>query len=257
VKFSIITVCFNAVETIQDTIDSLAAQHYDDVEYIVVDGGSTDGTLEIITQSPNITRFVSEPDQGIYDAMNKGIAVAQGDVIGILNADEFYSNSDALNVVADAFIINPHVDMIISNVDFVASGELAKSVRFYSSMNFSPWKMRFGLMPAHPGLFVKKSAYQQAGKYKLGYKIGADFDMLVRLILVHKLPYGKLNKTLVRMRIGGVSTSGIQSYILSTQEIVKSLNENKIYTNMFMVLARLPVKFIQKLIFNIKMLRHK
>ena len=245
-KISIITVCYNSSQFLESAITSVLAQKYSDIEYIVIDGGSDDGTLAILkTYSDRITHVISEPDKGIYDAMNKGLALATGDVIGILNSDDFYPHTNVINEVVSAFESSPLADMVLGNVDFVMPSELNKPVRYYSSYSFRPWKMRFGFMPAHPGAFIKKSAYDEIGKYKLGYQIGADFDMFVRLLLVKKMPYFKLNQMLVRMRVGGISTSGFKSYLVSSKEIMRSLKENRIYSNSLFVLLRLPVKFVQ------------
>jgi len=249
VKISIITVVWNGVSTIQNTIDSVLAQTYKNVEYIIVDGDSSDGTVEVIKSYGNkISRFISEPDRGLYDAMNKGIALATGNVIGILNSDDFYLHSEVITDVAREFTQNLGADLVLGNVDFVQPDDLIKRVRLYSAFKFALWKMRFGFMPAHPGTFIKKSAYDKVGQYKLGYKSGSDFDMFVRILVVARLPYVKLNKTLVRMRVGGVSTSGIKSYAITTNEMLRSLKENQIYSNRLMVLVRLPVKFVQLLL---------
>ncbi len=247
-KISIITVCYNASQFLESAIVSVLAQKYPDIEYIVIDGGSTDGTLSILeTNSDRIDHIVSESDKGIYDAMNKGLALATGDVIGILNSDDFYPHANVINEVVSAFEMSPSVDMVLGNVNFVSPGQLDRLVRHYSSYHFKPWKMRFGFMPAHPGAFIRCSAYEKVGSYKLGYKIGADFEWFVRAFLVEKLKYVKLNKTLVRMREGGVSTSGLKSYWIISKEVIRALSENGIYSNLFFVLIRLPIKAFHKL----------
>jgi glycosyltransferase involved in cell wall biosynthesis len=245
-KISIITVCYNSATTIRDTIDSVLAQDYSDIEYIVIDGGSTDTTLNILGEYRNlISHLISEPDQGIYDAMNKGIALASGDVVGILNSDDFYHNSNVLKNIDNIFNNNPNIDMVLGNVDFVSLDDLENPMRLYSSVNFHPWKLRFGLMPAHPGAFIKKSAYNRVGKYKLGYKISADFDMFVRLLLINQCTFKKLNETLVRMRMGGISTSGFASNFFSTKEMLRSFDENNIYSNYFFISLRFLFKLSQ------------
>jgi len=245
-KISVITVCFNSEKTIRDTIESVLAQDYPSIEYIIVDGGSNDDTLEVIREYPTcVDTVISESDKGIYDAMNKGIALTTGDVIGILNSDDFYLHSEVISQVVQAFKDNPNADLVLGNVDFVNACDLTRPTRLYSSFRFLPWKMRFGFMPAHPGAFIKKSAYDKVGLYKLGYKIGADFDLFVRMLMVKKMPYFKLNHTLVRMRVGGVSTSGLRSYLTSTNEMLRSLKKNKVYSNSLFILLRLPVKFFQ------------
>ncbi|PHR50808.1 glycosyltransferase family 2 protein [Cycloclasticus sp.] len=245
-RVSIITVCYNSSQYISSAIDSVLSQSYIDIEYIVVDGGSTDETLSIINKSANmIQHIISEPDSGIYDAMNKGVALATGDIIGVLNSDDFYPNPDVISDVVDIFNENTDIDLLLGNVDFVTAENLVKPVRTYSSFNFAPWKMRFGFMPAHPATFVKKSVYEEVGLYKLGYQIAADFDMFVRMLVGHKCRYVKLDKTLVRMRMGGVSTSGLKSYWISTKEMMRSLEENGVYSNFVFIFVRLPVKFFQ------------
>jgi glycosyltransferase involved in cell wall biosynthesis len=223
------------------------SQSHDDIEYIIIDGNSKDNTVPIVkSYDDRVITLISEPDKGIYDAMNKGLSLATGDVIGILNSDDFYPHSDVLAQVVQAFEQNPNVDMVLGNVDFVKVDNLDLPVRFYSSFGFSPWKMRFGFMPAHPAAFIKRSAYEKIGSYTLGYKIGADFEWFVRALMVQRLSYVKLNQTLVRMREGGVSTSGLKSYWLSSKEQLRALRSNGVYSNWLFVLTRLPIKFLQK-----------
>ena len=246
-KVTIITVCLNRETFISTAIDSVLSQSYPHIEYIIVDGGSKDGTLSIIqSYGVRVAKIVSEADKGIYDAMNKGLALATGDVIGVLNSDDFYPHNDVVAQVVEVLNENPDVKMVLGNVDFVHPDDLTRPIRFYSSFNFTAWKMRFGFMPAHPAAFIKRSAYEKVGNYKLGYKIGADFEWFVRALLVHRLPYAKLNQTLVRMREGGVSTSGLRSYWVSSKEQLRALRENSVYSNFLFVLVRLPIKFVQK-----------
>lgn len=245
-KVSIITVCFNSQTTIRDTIESVLTQTYPDIEYIIVDGQSTDKTLDIIHEyQDRIAKIISEPDKGIYDAMNKGVASATGEVIGILNSDDFYRNDKSVAEVVAAFQNSPSVDMVLGGVDFAQEENLNHIVRYYKSTGFKPWKLRFGLMAPHPGAFIRRKAYDQVGAYKINYKISADFDFFVRSLLVHKLRFKIEDKIWVRMRIGGVSTSGLQSYKISTQEMYRSFKENKLYTNFLFLLVRLPLKILQ------------
>lgn len=225
---------------------STLSQKYHDIEYIVIDGASSDATLEIIDEYRNqIAHIVSESDNGIYDAMNKGLSLATGDVIGILNSDDFYPHSEVFSQVVQAFKDSPNTDLVLGNVDFVNAWNLTKPIRFYSSFGFVPWKMRFGFMPSHPGAFIKKSVYDEVGGYKIGYKIGADFDIFVRMLVIKKMSYIKLNQTLVRMRMGGISTAGFKSNWIVTDEMLRSLKENQIYSNRVFILMRLPIKFLQ------------
>ena len=252
-KVSIITATYNSAFTISDTLQSLNAQSYLDIEHIIIDGASKDNTLDLVRQQcSRVTKIICEPDRGIYDAMNKGLALASGDVIGILNSDDFYLHEDTIAEVVKAFEANPGVDMVLGNVDFVRPDDLTRPSRFYSSFNFVSWKMRFGFMPAHPAAFIKYSAYERVGNYKLDYKIGADFEWFVRALVVHRLPHIKLNQTLVRMREGGVSTSGLKSYLVSSKEQLRALRENGVVSNILFVLVRLPIKLFQKFFVKVK-----
>lgn len=247
-KISLITVSYNSAATIQTTLDSVAAQGYADLEYIIVDGGSKDATLGLVDHYPDlVTACISEPDQGIYDAMNKGVLRATGDVVGILNSDDFYLSDHVLHEVAALFSADPELEVVLGDVDFVNNDDLNQPVRRYLTGNFKPWMFRFGFMPPHPAVFVRKSAYDRVGLYKLGYKIAADFDLLTRLLLVDRAMYQIANKTWVRMRTGGASTNGLKSNLISTKEMLRSLKENGIYSNVFFLLLRLPIKYIRQI----------
>ncbi|MFY0678035.1 MAG: glycosyltransferase [Neptuniibacter sp.] len=252
-KITIITVCFNSEKTIRDTIESVVAQKYFDIEYIVVDGGSTDRTLAIVGEySDCVSKVISEPDEGIYDAMNKGVSVSKGDIIGILNSDDFYPHSQVITEVVETFVSNSGVDIVLGGVDFVDGKQTEIVKRTYKSLFFKAWQMRFGMMPPHPGAFVKREVYEEVGLYKLGYTIAADFDFFVRALLVKKMSFYCSNSFWVRMRVGGVSTSGFNSYVISTKEMLRSFRENGLYTNSFFILTRLPIKFFRKIKLCIK-----
>lgn len=245
-KISVITVSYNSESTIRDTIESVLAQTYPDVEYIIVDGASRDNTMGIISEySTSIAKVVSEPDKGIYDAMNKGIALATGDVVGILNSDDFYESVTSLASVAAAFAQNPSSALVYGDVVFVEPEDLERITRFYSAAHFKSWKLRFGWMPPHPGTFVKSSVYRDVGRYSLLYKISADYEMFVRLLLVKRLQYAHINQVLVRMRSGGVSTSGVKSSLRLNREIVQACRRNGVYTNLLMILSKIPFKLME------------
>jgi glycosyltransferase involved in cell wall biosynthesis len=244
---SIITVVYNGGDSISKTIDSVLSQSYNNIEYIIIDGKSVDNTFDIITSYKNkISTFVSEPDNGIYDAMNKGISLSNGDVIGILNSDDFYSNKDVISLVIEKFNNYPKIDMILGNVVFVRPNNLDAVARLYSSFKFKNWKIRFGFSPAHPAAFIKKSAYLKVGKYSEEYKISADFEWFSRAFFHHHLKYEKINRNLVTMREGGVSTSGFKSYLTSSREQLHALKSNNIYSNIVFIAFRLPLKFFLK-----------
>ncbi len=245
-RVSIITVCYNSAATIEDTITSVLSQDYKNIEYIVIDGGSSDATLDIINKyREQISIVISEPDKGIYDAMNKGIKNATGDIVGILNSDDFYETQDVITEVVDNFDVG--TDMVFGDLIFVKPENIKKITRFYSLPHFKAWKLRFGWMPPHPATFIKKSVYDKYGLYKINYKISADYEVFVRFLLVNKVNFKHINKILVRMRDGGVSTSGLKSSLTLNKEIVKACKENGVYTNILILMSKLPFKLLELL----------
>ncbi|MBC3374674.1 glycosyltransferase [Pseudomonas sp. SWRI92] len=245
-KISIITVSYNSAATIRDTIESVLSQSYRNIEYIVVDGASKDATLAIVNEyTDRIEKIVSEPDKGIYDAMNKGIALATGDVIGILNSDDFFEADDVIYSVVKTFASSPESQLVFGDIVFVSADDLNTVTRFYSAGHFRPWKLRFGWMPPHPATFVRAEAYRKIGPYSLEYKISADYEMFVRLLMVHAFNFARLEKVLVRMRAGGVSTSGVRSSLHLNKEIVQACRRNGVYTNLLMVLSKIPFKLFE------------
>ena len=244
-KISIITVCYNSATTIRDAIQSVLSQNHPDIEYIIIDGNSQDGTVEIIKSfGKKIDHWISEPDKGIYDAMNKGIALATGEVVGILNSDDFYFDHSILSKVADAFS-DEKVDSIFGDLIFVDPVDLNKVVRRYSSKGWNPERFAWGFMPAHPTFFVRRKYYEQFGLFKTDYKIAADYEILIRLLYVHKLSYRYLPLTMVKMRKGGVSSNGIRSTIVLNDEIIRGCRENGIKTNIFKVYPKYVVKLFE------------
>ena len=245
-KISIITICYNSEKTIRHTIESVLSQGYPDIEYIVIDGLSSDNTMNIVNEYiEKITKIVTEPDQGIYDAMNKGVKHSTGDIVGILNSDDFFENSFVVSDVMDHFKSNPSSSLVIGDVVYVEPSNTVNITRFYSTIKFKPWKLRFGWMPPHAATFIKKTAYNKVGKYSVNYKISADYELFVRMLMVRKMDYSRINKVLVRMRTGGVSTSSIRASFLLNSEIVKACKTNGIYTNLFLVLLKIPFKMLE------------
>ncbi len=244
-KISLLTVSYNSAATIRDTIESIRKQDYPAIEYIVVDGNSKDGTVDIIKEhSTFITHWVSEPDKGIYDAMNKAIDLATGDVVGILNSDDFYSSEHIISQVADAFN-NPQIDAIFGDLVFVEPDNLQKTVRTYSSAKWNPSKFARGFMPAHPTFFVRRKYYEQFGLFRTDYKIAADYELLIRFLYVHKLTYKYLPLTMVKMRRGGVSSRNFMSNIVLNNEIIRACRENGISTNVFKVYPKYFTKLFE------------
>jgi len=245
-KISIITVCYNSGDTIKDTILSVIGQTYKNIEYIIIDGGSTDATLNIINQfKQNISTIISEPDNGIYDAMNKGIELSTGDVVGILNSDDFFENTNVVENIANNFKETPFLDAVFGDVILSKPNSLNKISRYYSSRNFQPWMLNVGVMPAHPASFIKKSIYEDIGCYRTDLEIAADFEFMVRFFLKNSFFYLKTNMPYVRMRSGGVSNSGFNSFVTVSKEIKKSFLINSMNASMLFICLRLPIKFFQ------------
>ncbi|MCG8309337.1 MAG: glycosyltransferase [Cytophagales bacterium] len=230
-KITIITVCYNSALHIEDAINSVYSQDYEDIEHIVIDGNSTDGTKQILRDHQDKLSFwISEDDHGIYDAMNKGILKARGDVIGILNSDDFYFNDHVISTVAEAFQ-NNEVDAVFGDLIFVDPDNLDRTVRTYSSKKWHPDKFARGYMPAHPTFFVRRGFYAKHGLFETDYEIAADYEMLIRLLYVHKLNYRYLPMKMVKMRKGGVSSNGLKSNITLNNEIIRACRKHGIRTN--------------------------
>ncbi|WPR71642.1 glycosyltransferase family 2 protein [Flavobacterium sp. NG2] len=223
-KITIITVCYNSAATIEKTIQSVANQTYKDIEYIIVDGKSKDNTLAIIQANESIiTKWVSEPDKGLYDAMNKGIAMASGDIIGILNSDDTFHSNTVLEEIA-AVHQNNVIDASVGNI--IQHNTKGKIIRLYSSKSWKPEKLKIGFMPPHPSIFFKKSLFQKYGDYTLDFKIGADYELITRFFLKNNISWKYSGITTTAMLVGGLSSSGTSSYKLITKEIQKALGMN-------------------------------
>jgi glycosyltransferase involved in cell wall biosynthesis len=244
-KISIVTTSFNSASTIRDTIDSVLSQDYDNLEYIIADGGSKDGTLDIIKSynDPRI-RWISEPDKGIYDGMNKGIKMATGEIVGIINSDDFYKNNSVISAVAEGFA-DQKTEAVFGDVRFVNPDNLNKTVRYYSSKRFRPSKFRFGFMPAHPTFFTKKKWFDKLGYYQTDYKIAADYELLIRFLYKHRLPYKYIPLDMIVMRTGGASTKSIKSNYILNKEIVRGCKENGITTFMWLLTFKYFIKVFE------------
>ena len=245
-KISIITVVRNNASTIKDTIDSVLKQTYSNVEYIVIDGSSTDGTIEIIQgYKKYIKKFISEKDKGVYDAMNKGINLATGDVIGLLNGDDVYFDETVLQNVANAFKKNES-DCVYGDLYYVERNNLDEVVRYWKSSKFKKGSFARGWHPPHPTFFLKKEVYSKYGLYDIEMKVSADFDLMLRLLEKYNITSHYLPTILVRMRTGGMSNKTIKNIIISNQSILRSFDKYKIKINKFMYLIyRLLPKVMQ------------
>jgi len=219
VKVSIITVCYNSEKTIRDTIESVVSQNYSDIEYIIVDGGSKDKTLSIVeSYHQSITKIISEEDSGMYDAMNKGINISTGNLIGILNSDDIFADENIVSIIVKIFSQN-QVDIIWGDVVFIDKRNRIR--RFYSGSGISPSSFDSGIMPPHPAVFIKKDCYENFGYFNIKYKIASDYDLLFRFLKLNDLKYFYLPKVLVKMKLGGASNSSISSIFKLNKEIFK------------------------------------
>lgn len=228
-KITVITVAYNAAKTIADTCASVAAQTHPDIEHIIIDGGSSDDTAAIVAANARPGHvFVSEPDNGLYDAMNKGIARATGDLIGFLNADDFFCRTDATALIAAAATANPAADAVCGAVAIVAADDVTILRRAYPSKSFAPWMLRFGHMPPHPGFYARRDAMAAIGSFDSTLRICADFDWMLRFFHVNRLAMTAVTPTLVTMRDGGVSSQGWASRRLLNSEIVAALRRRGI-----------------------------
>lgn len=245
---SIITATFNSAKTLKDTIQSVLRQTNKDFEYLIIDGGSTDETIDIVksyeSEFSGRLKWVSEKDQGIYDAMNKGIKMASGDVVGILNSDDYFTSDDILQTVDNAFKSH-EIDAIYGDIHFIRDGNSQKCVRYYSSRMFRPFWLRFGFMPAHPSFYCKREVFEKAGLYSLDYKIGADYEMMVRLFKKYRIMSQYINKDFVTMRTGGASNNNVRSRITLINEDVKACKENGVYTNSLFVMLKFMYKIFE------------
>lgn len=249
---SIITCTYNSAETIADTIKSVNAQTYPNIEHIIVDGLSKDNTLEIVKEFAGERQIIkSEKDNGIYDAFNKGIRMATGDIIGVLNSDDFFTSDTIIEQVVNAFN-KGNIDAVYGDIHFVKPDNLNKCVRYYSSKSFRSWMMRMGFMFAHPSFYVKREYYENLGLYKTDYKIAADFELLLRFVVKAKIKCKYLPLDFVTMRTGGASTESFKSKNIINKECLRACKENNYYSNIFLMWLRLVYKAFELVLFKIK-----
>ena len=242
-KISVITATWNSGRTIGDTLRSVFNQSFTNVEHIIKDGGSKDDTLEICKNFEQkyykdeckcrTINILSDKDKGIYDAMNQGVKAATGDVIGILNSDDFYTSDDVLARVAEEFEKNPELEAVYGDIHFVKDENLKKCTRYFSSRYFRPWALRFGFMPAHPSFYVRREVYDKYGLYDLDFRTSSDFEMMVRLFVKEKIRSKYINKDFVTMRAGGESTAGLEAKRKVNRDIAGSLKKHGVYSNQF------------------------
>lgn len=241
-KISLITATYNSAETLRDTMQSVLNQTFKDIDYIIVDGNSKDGTMNIIKEfEPKFEgrlRWVSEKDKGIYDAMNKGVRMAQGDIVGILNSDDFFASNDVLEKVNAAFTENPAIDGVYADVRYVDWNDTDKTVRMFSGKDFTREKLCWGKMPPHPSFYVKRECYDKFGLYSLDYPICADYDMFVKMIWIGNINTLYINDVFVNMRSGGTSSNGIKVHRKIMRERMRCVREHEMPSNFFKQTSR-------------------
>jgi glycosyltransferase involved in cell wall biosynthesis len=246
VKISIITVVYNNKRTIKEAISSVFEQTYENIEHIIIDGGSTDGTIEILEEEYSKYKvLVSEPDNGIYDAMNKGISLATGDVIGILNSDDIYEDEKVLQDVMTCFETDPALSILYGDLVYVQSNNLNKAVRNWISR---PYYKRFfenGNVPPHPTLFVKSKVYQQIGFFNLQYKLAADYEFMLRVFKRNIFKSRYLNRLLVRMRLGGATNKSFKNILNGNKEIINAWKNNQLTPPIFLMFIRFFKRLLQ------------
>jgi len=230
-KISIITVCYNSGKTIGHTLQSVREQTYDDIEHIIVDGCSNDNTLEIIkAKGSHVSKFVSEKDGGIYDAMNKGIAMATGEIIGFINADDFYASSYVLAKVVAA-LKNSSVDACYGDLCYVGQSDTSTVVRYWKSTNFHRTAFEIGWCPPHPTFFVRREIYERFGGFDLTYRIAADFELMMRFLEVHQIRATYISEVLVNMRVGGTTNRSMMNIIKQNIEILRALKSHSLHSS--------------------------
>lgn len=241
-KISLITATYNSAETLRDTMLSVLRQTFKDIDYIIIDGNSKDDTMDIVKElEPEFEgrlRWVSEPDRGIYDAMNKGVRMAQGDIVGILNSDDFFASDDVLKKVDDAFTKNPTIEGVYADVRYVDWNDTGKTVRMFSGKDFRREKLCWGKMPPHPSFYVRRECYDRYGLYSLDYPICADYDMFVKMIWEGDIKTLYVDDVFVNMRSGGTSSNGIGVHRKIMRERMRCVREHDMPSNFFKQTSR-------------------
>jgi len=247
-KISIVTAVYNNDDTILDCINSILFQTYKNIEFIIIDGSSTDGTVDIVKgYGDKIDKFISEPDNGIYDAMNKGLELATGDIVGILNSDDFYKDEYVVEKVVKKFRTGS-LDILYSDLVYVNDEDTNKVIRYWNAGEYKKKKLKFGWMPPHPTFFVKKELYDELGTFNTEYSISADYDLMMRFLCRDELKIGYLSEVTVNMRVGGKSNKSLENIIRKMKEDYKVIRANKIggfYTLLLKNLSKIP-QFLRK-----------
>ena len=226
IKITVITVCCNSEKTIRTTLESVANQSWKNIENIIVDNKSTDKTLSIIKEYPHVKKIISEHDEGVYDAMNKGIKIATGDIIGFLNSDDFYANDEVIATVAREFKKDKFLEVCYADLIYVSRFRTSKIIRYFKSKEFKKGLFSKGWCPPHPTFFVRRSVYQRFGKFDLNYQIASDVDLMMRFLEIHKVKFRYIPEIWVKMRVGGITNKNLKNIWLQNQEILNSFHKN-------------------------------
>ena len=233
-KMSIITVTYNSASTLNDCITSVRTQNYSDIEHIIIDGGSKDGTLSLLnSKSDGFANIISEPDKGIYDAMNKGIKLATGEIIVFLNSDDFYINQKVISRVVREFERDPLLDACYADLIYVDQFDTSKIIRFMKSSKFKEGLFSKGWCPPHPTFFVRRSVFKKFGNFDLNFRFASDVDLMMRFLEKYKIKSQYISEVWVKMRMGGISNKNLKNIWLQNKEIIQSFNKNKIQINLF------------------------
>jgi glycosyltransferase len=237
-KLSIITAVFNGRDTVSHTIESVLTQNYKNIEHIIIDGGSTDGTPEVVKGYKNrIAKIISEPDNGIYDALNKGIKLASGDVIGLLHGDDFYAHDKVLERVVSVFK-KQNVDSCYGDLEYVDKNDTNKVIRHWKSSEYRHGKFRQGWMPPHPTFFVKREIYEKYGKFNTGFRIAADYELMLRFLERYRISTHYIPDVLIKMRVGGMSNRSLKNIFIKSYEDYKAWKVNYLKNNFYTVLLK-------------------
>lgn len=244
-KVSVIIATYNRDTTVLRALSSIKSQKYNNIQVVVVDGASQDNTISLI--SPILSNkdiLQSEPDLGIYDALNKGLVLADGDIIAFLHSDDLYSDNDVISKVVQIFS-DDSVDVVYGDVSFFSGSNVTKIIRRYQSDKLSEKNLAWGKMPAHPAMFIKRQIYEEIGYFDTDFHIAADYEFLCRIVHYVDLKSVYIPSVLVRMQVGGASTAGVKNTILLNKEVIKAIRKNDIYSNIFMLLSKYPSKILQ------------
>ena len=245
-KISIITATYNSAATVRDTLNAVRSQDHADIEHIIIDGMSADDTLTIVSGFPHVAKVVSEKDKGIYDAMNKGIGLATGDIIGILNSDDIYIDHTVLSAIAQIFA-DPAVMTVYADLQYIDAGDTNRIRRTWVAGPFKKKNFYYGWMPPHPTFFVRKEVYRQAGLFSTDLRSAADYELMLRILLKYGFSVSYLPRVIVKMRMGGMSNASLYNRLRANKEDRLAWKLNGLKPNFFTLYLK-PLRKIHQFI---------